>query len=387
MKLAIVHEWLNMYGGSERLLAEILGIYPQAHLHALIHNKQNLIGTPLEGRSVKTSFLQLIPRVEHLYRGLLPFMPLAIERMDIRDHDAVLSISHAVAHGVKTHKDQIHISYVCTPMRYAWHLQDDYLHLHHLDKPILGSAARLTLSLLRRWDRASAARADHLLAISHWTAQKIRQAWGRESQVIYPPVDVKRFSPAKNRNDYYIHVSRLVPYKLTAKIIKAFNELKLPLIIIGDGPEMPRLQKLAKGNVKLLGHQPDDVVTDMLNRAKAFAYMATEDFGIAMVEAQAAGCPVIAYGKGGAAEIVRDGETGLLFSEQTTDSLCEAVLRFQGMKLNSKAAQENAARFSRERFREEFSAYFEEIASGGGFRYGLRPTQPAPPSHSVPFGE
>jgi glycosyltransferase involved in cell wall biosynthesis len=365
MKLAIIHEWLNVYGGSERLLAELLCIYPQAQLHALIHNKQNLIGTPLEGRSVKTSFLQNIPRVEHLYRGLLPLMPLAVESMNLREHDVVLSISHAVAHGVKTRNHQTHISYVCTPMRYAWHLQDDYLHLHHLDKPLLGSAARLALSLLRRWDKMSASRADHLLAISHWTARKIKQAWNRESKVIHPPVNVERFSPAKQRDGFYIHVSRLVPYKMTAEIIKAFNELNLPLVIIGDGPEMPHLQKLAKENVKLLGHQPDDVVTDLLNRAKAFVYMATEDFGIAMVEAQAAGCPVIAYGRGGAAEIVRDGETGLLFDEQSAEGLSEAVLRFQDMKLNSKAAKDNAARFSRGRFKKEFSDYMGRLLRSG----------------------
>ncbi|WKZ34444.1 MAG: glycosyltransferase [Anaerolineales bacterium] len=365
MKLAIIHEWLNVFGGAEKLLSEILKLHPQAQVHALIHNKSNLIGTPLDGQSVKTSFLQHIPRVEHLYRGLLPIMPLAIESMNVREYDMVLSISHAVAHGIKTHKNQIHISYICTPMRYAWHLQDDYLHLHHLDKPILGSAARLTLSLLRRWDKVSAARADHLLAISQWTAQKIQQAWGRESHVIYPPVNVERFSPAKERDDFYIHVSRLVPYKMTTEIVKAFNALKLPLIVIGDGPEMSHLQKLTKENVKLLGYQPDDVVTDLLNRAKAFVYMATEDFGIAMVEAQAAGCPVIAYRTGGATEIVRDGETGLLFSDQTADGLCEAVLRSEGKELKNKAARENAARFSRERFKKEFSAYFEEIASGG----------------------
>ena len=361
MKLAIVHEWLNIYGGSERLLAEILGAYPQADLHALIHNKQNLIGTPLEGKSVKTSFLQKIPRVEHLYRGLLPLMPFAIERMNVRQYDVVLSISHAVAHGIKTNKDQIHISYVCTPMRYAWHLQDDYLHLHHLDKPLIGAAARLTLSLLRRWDRESASRADHLLAISHWTAQKIQQSWGRESHVIYPPVDVERFSPAKEREDFYVHVSRLVPYKMTAEIIHAFNELRLPLVVVGDGPEMPNLQKLAKSNIKLLGYQPDVVITDLLNRARAFIYMAVEDFGIAMVEAQAAGCPVIAYGKGGAVEILKDGETGLLFQDQSSRSLSEAVLQFQKMKLNSRASKENAARFSSKRFHEEFSAYLESI--------------------------
>ncbi len=361
MKLAIIHEWLNIYGGSERLLAEILGLYPQADLHALIHNRQNLVGTPLEGRIVKTSFLRNIPRVEHLYRGLLPLMPFAIERMDVHKYDVVLSISHAVAHGIKTNKDQIHVSYVCTPMRYAWHLQDDYLHLHHLDKPLIGAAARLTLSLLRHWDRESASRADHLLAISNWTAEKIKQAWGRESHVIYPPVNVDRFSPENDRGDFYIYVSRLVPYKMTAEIIRAFNELKLPLIIIGDGPEMPHLQKLANANIKLLGHQPDEVVADLLNHAKAFVYMAVEDFGIAMVEAQAAGCPVIAYGKGGSMEIVRDGETGLLFHDQTSRSLSEAVLRFQTIKINSKAAQKNAARFSSKRFQEEFLAFMKVV--------------------------
>lgn len=359
MKLAIVHEWLNIYGGSERLLAEVLKLHPQAQLHALIHNKKNLMDTPLAGRHVKTSFLQKIPRVEHLYRGLLPIMPLAVESMSLRDYDVIISISHAVAHGVRTRKDQTHISYVCTPMRYAWHLQDDYLHLHHLDKPLIGAAARLTLGLLRYWDRVSAARADHLLAISQWTSQKIKQAWDRESHVIYPPVDVQRFSPAENRGDFFIHVSRLVPYKMTAEIVKAFNELKLPLLIVGDGPEMPHLQKLAKENVRLLGYQSDETLANLLNRAKAFVYMATEDFGIAMVEAQAAGCPVIAFGEGGAAEIIQDGETGLLFSEQTSQSLSEAVLRFQSLKLNSKAARDNAVRFSSERFRKMFSNYLE----------------------------
>ncbi len=370
MKLEIVHEWLNVYGGSERLLAETLNIYPQAQLHALIHNKRNLIGTPLENRKVKTSFMQKIPGVEHLYRGLLPLMPFAIESMDVRNYDVVLSISHAVAHGIKTHKNQIHISYICTPMRYAWHLQDDYLHLHHLDKPIIGAAARLTLSLLRRWDRESASRADHLLAISNWTAQKIKQAWGRESQVIYPPVDVNRFSPAKERDDFYLFVARLVPYKMTAEIIKAFNELKLPLIIVGDGNEMPHLQKIAKSNIKLLGYQPDSVVTDLMNRAKAFVYMAVEDFGIAMVEAQAAGCPVIAYAKGGAQEIVQDGETGLLFQEQAAGSMIEAVLHPQNKNINGKAAHcvENAARFSSERFRAEFSTYMDAVINSSQAR-------------------
>jgi glycosyltransferase involved in cell wall biosynthesis len=179
-------------------------------------------------------------------------------------------------------------------------------------------------------------------------------------------VDVERFSPTKEREDFYIYVSRLVPYKMTAEIIRAFNELKLPLIVIGDGPEMPHLQKLAKDNIKLLGQQPDEMVANLLSRAKAFVYMAVEDFGIAMVEAQAAGCPVIAYKRGGAAEIVRDGETGLLFQDQTSRSLSEAVLQFQKMKLNRKASKENAARFSSKRFREEFLAYMKSVCRNLG---------------------
>src|SRR3990172_1657749 len=363
MNLAVIHEWLNSYSGSERLLAEILGMYPQAQLYALIHNKQNLVNSPLEGRKVKTSFMQYIPRVEHLYRGLLPLMPIAIESMSVRNYDLVLSISHAVAHGVKTTKDQIHISYVCSPMRYAWHQQDAYLRLHRLDRPIIGNIARLILGLLRRWDKGSASRANHLLANSDWTAQRIKQAWGRDSRVISPPVDVKRFDPAPQRDDFYLYVSRLVPYKMTAEIISAFNQLEYPLVVVGDGPEMPRLQRLAKDNIKLMGHQPDSVVTDLMNRAKAFVYMAVEDFGIAMVEAQAAGCPVIAYHKGGAAEIVQDGETGRLFQEQTAMSLSEAVLHFENVKYYGIAAhaKRNATRFSAERFRGEFSAYIKKI--------------------------
>jgi len=359
MNIAVVHEWLNVYGGAERLLAEILSLYPQTHLHALIHNRENLKDTPLGGRLVKTSFLQKIPRVEHLYRGILPLMPLAIEHLNVEKYPVVLSISHAVAHGIKTTKEQVHISYVCTPMRYAWHLENDYLHLHHLDKPFLGNTAHMILGMLRCWDKSVAARANHLLAISRWTAERIKEYWGREAKVIYPPVDLDRFQPAKEREIFYLIVARLVPYKMTAEIIHAFNQLKLPLYIVGNGPEMPRLEKIANTNIKLLGHQPDAIVADLMNRARAFVYMAVEDFGIAMVEAQAAGCPVIAYRLGGAAEIVRDEETGLLYREQTACSLIEAVNQFarRASSFSSLAARENATAFSRSCFREEFTQF------------------------------
>lgn len=362
MRVAIVHEWLNVYGGAERLLAEILCLLPQAQVYALIHNPRNLLTTPLEGRAIKTSFLQNIPGVEHLYRVFLPLMPLAIESLDLRDYPLVISISHAVAHGVKTAKDQTHVSYVCTPMRYAWHLRDDYLRLHHLDKPPVGALARLMLGLLRRWDRAAANRADHLLAISQWTACRIQQVWGREARVIYPPVDVARFHPAARRDDYYLLVSRLVPYKMAGLIVEAFNRLRLPLIIVGDGPELPRLRRIAYHNIQFLGRQPDAVVADLMGRAKAFVHMATEDFGIAMVEAQAAGCPVIAYARGGAAEVVQEGKTGVFVPEQSVKALMDAVVAFEAVprRWQSQVIRSNALRFSRPRFRQEFMAFLEK---------------------------
>ncbi|KXK13728.1 MAG: glycosyl transferase group 1 [Chloroflexi bacterium OLB14] len=363
LKIAIVHEWLSTLGGSERILVEVLNLYPQADVFALTHFPKNFINTPLENIKVKTSWLQKIPNVENLYRKLLPLMPLAIESLDVANYDLVISLSHAVAHGVKTHKNQKHISYISTPMRYAWHMRDDYLRLHKLNKPLIHSAAHLTLNLLRRWDKFASSRTDSFIANSHWTASHIKEAWNRDSQVMYPCVDVKRFKSAKERDNFYLLVSRLVPYKLTPEIVKAFNELKLPLVVVGDGTDIDILKKIANENIKILGYQPDQVVTDLMNRAKAFVYMATEDFGIAMAEAQAAGCPVIAYAKGGASEIVRDEETGLLFKDQLSASLVEAVNRFEKMKFDSQIIVENAQRFSAERFRNEFVEFVKQSAS------------------------
>ncbi|MBK6794254.1 MAG: glycosyltransferase [Anaerolineales bacterium] len=361
MKIAIVHEWLSAFGGSERLLAQLLRLFPHADVFALTYFPANFQNTELAQLRVQTTFMQKIPHIERHYRKLLPIMPFAIETLDVSEYDLVISLSHAVAHGVKTHKQQSHISYISTPMRYAWHMRDDYLKLHHLDKSIIRLAANGTLSLLRRWDTCASVRSDSLIANSAWTAGHIRKAWARDSQVIYPAVDVDRFTPAADRGNFYLLVCRLVPYKLAAEIVKTFNILKLPLVIVGDGPDLQKIQRLAEANVRVMGYQPDAVVTELMNHAKAFVYMATEDFGIAMVEAQAAGCPVIAYGIGGASEIVLDGETGLLFQEQTSHSLIEAVLQFQSMKLNSEAASINAARFSSERFRSEFSAHMDSV--------------------------
>ncbi|HNH27540.1 MAG TPA: glycosyltransferase [Anaerolineales bacterium] len=365
MNVAIVHEWLTTFGGTERLLVECLQLFPQADVFALTHTPQNFQHTALKDIKVHTTFLQNIPGIDRHYRKLLPLMPYAIESLDVSGYDLVISLSHAVAHGVKTHDRQTHVSYISTPMRYAWHMRDDYLKLHGLTNPLIQFAATSTLGLLRRWDTFASARSDSLIANSYWTASHIQQAWQRKADVIYPPVDVQRFVPAQQRDDYYLLVSRLVPYKMGIEITKAFNSLGLPLVIIGDGPELQHVRSIAKENITIMGYQPDAIVTEFMNKAKAFVYMATEDFGIAMVEAQAAGCPVIAYCKGGASEIVRDGETGLLFKEQTSEALADAVLKFESMNLNSKAASDNAARFSAERFRREFLDHIQKIASSG----------------------
>lgn len=363
MKVAIIHEWLSTFGGSERLLVQLLQLFPNTDVFALTHFPNNFQDTELKDLRVYTTFLQNIPNIEKHYRKLLPIMPFAIESLDVSKYDLVISLSHAVAHGVKTHKNQTHISYISTPMRYAWHMRDDYLKLHGLTHPIVRLAANGTLSLLRRWDAFASARSDALIANSNWTASHIREAWGREAHVIYPAVDIGRFTPAKQHENYYLLVSRLVPYKMGIEIVKAFNLLGLPLVIIGDGPEFHHIRSIAKENITVMGYQPDAIVTEFMNKAKAFVYMATEDFGIAMVEAQAAGCPVIAYHKGGASEIVQDGETGILFKEQTSEALADAILKFETMNLSSKAASDNAARFSSERFRREFLDHIQRIAS------------------------
>ena len=364
--MGIVYDWLTVYGGSERLLSEILQIFPGSELHALLHHAPVYKDTPLANRKVHTTFLQALPGVHNYYRSLLPLMPLAIQNLDVSAHRVVLCVSHAVAHGVKTNENQIHIAYICTPMRYAWHLREDYLHLHHLDRRFTKGLATLLLDRIRSWDKKSAQQADKMIAISRWSADRVHSAWGRNAHVIYPPVQIERFQASDRRDNFYLLVMRLVPYKRGLEIVKAFNSLKLPLVIVGTGPELSKLQQAAGNTIKILGHQPDSVVTGLMNRAKAFVYMAVEDFGIAMVEAQAAGCPTIAYRKGGAGEIVIDGETGILFDEQTADALADAVSQFEQIPdpFDRRKLRNNAARFSKEIFRQNFTNYLKPYLDG-----------------------
>lgn len=359
MRSAIVHDWLVVQAGAEGVLRRVLELYPST-VHALVHDPKAFEGSFLDGREVRTSFLQSLPRVERYYRSLLPLFPLAVEQFDLRGYDLVLSISHCAAKGVLTRPDQLHLSYCLTPVRYAWDLQEQYLEEAGLRGP-KAWAARAVLHYIRMWDRASSDRVDHYATLSHYVARRIKRIYGRDAEVIYPPVDVERFKPAARRGDHFITVSRLVPYKKTALIARAFRKLGLKLLVVGDGPDREKVKAECGGPVEFVGRAGDRELEGLLSSARAFVFAAEEDFGIAPVEAQACGVPVVALGKGGAAETVVDGRTGVLFEEATEASLAEGVERFRSLeaRLDPAEARENAARFSVERFKREFSAWVD----------------------------
>jgi glycosyltransferase involved in cell wall biosynthesis len=360
MRTAVVHEWLVTYAGSERVVEQMLAVYPEADLFSLVEFLPPELKFFIHHKPVTTSFLQNLPFANPRFRNYLPLMPLAIEQFDLSVYDLVLSSNHAVAKGVTTRADQLHICYMHTPVRYAWDLQQQYLQGAKLTRGLKSSLTHLVLHYLRLWDVASANRVDHFLANSHYVARRIYKTYRREAEVIYPPVAVERFTPQTQRDAFYFVLSRFVPYKQVGLIVRAFNQLGLPLTVVGDGAEREQLQAMAGPNVQIWGHQPEAVVIDLMQRCKAFVFAAAEDFGISLVEAQAAGAPVIAYGKGGAAEIVRPG-TGILFAEQTVESLVEAVNQFEtnATEFPADKLRYNAERFGPERFRQEFSTYID----------------------------
>ena len=362
MKTAVVHEWLVTYAGSERVCEQMLQLFPQADLYSLVDFLAADLRFFIQDRPVQTSFLQKLPFAQHHFRQYLPLMPLAIEQFDLSDYDLILSSNHAVAKGVITRADQLHISYVHTPMRYAWEMQQQYLKQGGLSRGVGAIAAQVILHYLRLWDLATANRVDHFVANSRFVARRIWKTYRRRADVIYPPVAIERFSPDQPRDDFYLLLSRFVPYKRVDLAVTAFSQLGLPLVVIGDGTEFERVKPLAGACVQLLGRQPDAVVVDHMQRCKAFVYPAEEDFGIAMVEAQAAGAPVIAYGRGGATETVIPGKTGLLFPEQSVESLVEAVRAFAAGACiaHPHELRHQAERFSAERFQQEFSRLIEQ---------------------------
>lgn len=367
MKTAIVHEWLNEWAGAEQCLGAILDIFPSADLFVIVDFLDDTDRAKLGGRRPKTSFVQRLPWARRKLEFYLPLMPLAIEQIDLSEYELVVSSSHAVAKGVITGPDQLHLSYVYTPMRYAWDLQHQYLKLGGLDRGLRNWFARLVFHYLRIWDVRTGNGVDRYACDSAFVSRRIRKCYGREAKVIYPPVDVERLPYREIKEDFYLAASRLMPYKRIDLIVEAFRQdPKRRLIVIGGGPELKRLRRAATPNVTFLGRVSDSILYDHLARARAFLFAALEDFGILPLEAQACGTPVIAFGKGGALETVRgiecDRPTGVFFGEQTVASLLESLERFEALPspIQPSDCRENALRFNPTRFREEFSAWIKE---------------------------
>jgi glycosyltransferase involved in cell wall biosynthesis len=384
MKVAIVHDWMTLKGGGETCVEQLMDLYPQADLFCVVEFLPENERGFLEGRKLTTSFIQRLPGARKHYRSYLALMPVAVEQLDVTGYDLVISTNSAVAKGVITGPDQVHIAYTFSPIRYAWDLQETYLRESGITRGLKNIIARAVLHYLRIWDTRTANGVDHFVAISHFIGRRIRKAYGRNSTVIYPPVNLDRFTPSGAREDFYVTMSRMVPYKRIPLIVEAFRSMPdRHLIVIGDGPDMESARKLAGPNVTLMGKQPDAVVVSHLQRAKAFLFAAEEDFGIAPLEAQACGTPVIAFGKGAALETIRgqDGErqTGVFFTDQTVASIVAAVDHLDRRldAITPAACRENAERFSVQRFRQRITTFVEaamqEHASAVSLATGAMP--------------
>ena len=367
-KIAIIHEWFTTAAGSEKVVEQLLLLYPDADIFCVVLDEQTVAATSwLRQRKITSSFIQKLPGAKKRYRSYLPLMPLAIEQHDLSAYDLVISSSHAVAKGVLTGPSQLHISYVHSPMRYAWDLQHQYLRESGLDKGLKGWLAKIFLHKLRLWDYRTAAGVDHFIGNSAFIRRRIKKVYGREADVIFPPVDIAAFTLQEKKQDYYLAASRLVPYKRMDMIVQAFA--KMPdkrLVVIGDGPDMPKLMAHCAKNIELLGYQEFSALRKHMQDAKAFVFAAEEDFGIIPVEAQACGTPVIAFGRGGALETVVASDdparaTGVFFAEQTVESLIAAVATFESTVagFSPQVCRANAQRFSTERFVAEFGDYVE----------------------------
>lgn len=366
-KIALMHEWYTTLAGSEKVMEQLSGLYSEADMFAVYADMDFVQATDfLRNRKLTTTFIQNLPRASKSFRSYLPLMPLAVEQLDLSSYELVISSNHAVAKGIITGPDQLHISYVHSPIRYAWDLQHQYLRESGLDTGLKGWIAKWMLHKIRMWDVRTANGVDHFIANSKFIARRIKKVYGRDADVIYPPVNIADFSLVEEKEDFYLTASRLVPYKKMDLIVEAFSKMpEKRLVVIGDGPDMQKIKEKAGKNIEMLGYQPFSVLKDMMQRAQAFVFAAEEDFGIIPVEAQACGTPVIAFGKGGVLETVIDSgpaPTGLFFMEQTIPALCMAVQDFEKRRhlFLPSNCRANSEKFSIDRFNAEFSSYAKE---------------------------
>ena len=365
MKVALVHDWLTGMRGGEKCLEVLCELYPEADLFTLLYVK-NRLSDVIERMNIKTSFIQKLPMASNYYRYYLPLFPTAIEQLDLRGYDLIISTSHCVAKGILPMPDSLHISYCHTPMRYVWDMHFEYFGKsgRRFQNPLIP----LLSNYLRTWDVASSQRVDHFIANSRHVQKRIRKFYRRESTVIYPPVDCDFFQPSpssEKAGDYFLMVTAFAPYKRVDLAIDAFNGLGRTLLIVGDGQEKKSLRKKAKKNVEFLGWQGDEKIRDYYRGCKAFIFPGREDFGITPVEAQACGKPVIAYGRGGALESVvpfpEERPTGVFFDQPTADSLLNAIDLFERNvdRFDPHEIRKNALRFHKKNFRERIRSFVD----------------------------
>lgn len=367
MRVALVHDWLTGMRGGEKCLEAACRRWPDASLHTLLHCRGSVSAT-IEQMRPRSSWLGRLPGVSRYYRGLLPAFPWAA-RWAISDCDVVLSFSHCVAKAAVAPAGVPHVCYCFTPMRYAWQLREAYV------QGVRGRLLGPVLDRLREWDRRTSSRVTHFIAISRTIQQRIRDCYGRDSTVIHPPVDTDFYTPAAvPREDFFLVCSALVPYKRFDLAVQACTRLGLPLIVIGRGPEEARLRAMAGPSVRFLGWQSNESIRDHYRRAAALLFPAEEDFGIVPVEAQACGCPVVAFGRGGCTETVqpvgRPRPTGVFFEEQTVDSVIEAIRRLSECRdeFDAAAIRQNALPYSVGRYERELFSFVEAAARGGADR-------------------
>lgn len=364
MKKALIHDWYYVNGGAEKVIHSINNIWDDFEHYALIDflsDKDREYIFTGKSDKVHTSFIQKLPTSRSNHRKFLELFPKAIEQFDLSNYDLIISSSASIAKGVMTHANQVHISYIHSPMRYAWDLYHQYMK----ESGLWGAKkwyAQRVLHNIRVWDVINTNRVDYLVANSNYIAKRIRKIYRREAEVIYPPVDINSFLLEPNKENYYITVSRMVPYKKIDLIVEAFSRMPdKKLLVIGDGPEMSKIKNKSSKNIELLGHVSFSEIISYMQKAKAFVFAAEEDFGIVPVEAQACGTPVIAYGKGGALETVIDGIGGSFFYKQDVEAIIEEIKEFERKEFNPEKVRESVQKFSKQRFEKEFKEYVEKI--------------------------
>lgn len=359
-RVALVYDRVNKWGGAERVLLALHELFPKADLFTSVYDKKGGSWARVFPQ-IHTSFLQQIPFAKRNHEYLAPLMPIAFESFNFSDYDLVISVSSEAAKGIITNGHTVHISYCLTPTRYLWSGYDNYF-----AKSLLKTLSSPAVAYLRHWDQMAAQRADHMIGISSEVKSRIKQYYKRDSKIIFPPVEISKFSSSKKSKkepEYFLLVSRLVKYKRVDLAVEAFNKLKLPLVIVGTGKQEKYLKKIAKKNIKFVGQLTDLQLQSYYSGARALIFPQFEDFGLVAVEAQAAGIPVIAYDKGGARDTVIHGKTGVFFEAQTVDSLIKAVKTIDKIKFNRENIYENAQRFSKERFLQEFKLYLKPYTS------------------------